>query len=107
MAHYKTKIRTKDTVKIIAGNHKGETSTVISVNPKKNTAIVENVNLRTHYVKPTREDDKGGMEKKEGPIHLSNLALINPKTKKVARVVMKKDDNGKRQRYDKQTGNPF
>ena len=103
--HYKPKIRTKDTVQVIAGNYKGQTGTVIAVNPAKQTAVVENINLLTHYIKPTREDAKGGMQKKEGPIHLSNLALIDPKTKKMTRVGRKKDSKGKLQRYAKKTGN--
>lgn len=101
----KPKIRKGDNVKIIAGNHKNKTGQVIAVQPKKQTAIVQGINLLTHYHKPTQAQPKGSITQKEGPIHLSNLTLLDPKTKQPTRVGRKKDTQGKTQRYAKKTGN--
>ena len=105
--HHKPKIKTGDTVKVIAGNHKNKTGKVLAVLPKKLRAIVEGINLLTHYQKPTQAQPKGGITQKEGTIHLSNLVLLDPTTKQPTRVARKKDDQGKTQRYAKKTGKPL
>lgn len=103
--NYKPKIRTGDTVKVIAGNHKNKTGKVIAVFPHKQRATVEGINLLTHYIKPTQAEPKGGMQQKEGSIHISNLSLLDPKTKQPTRIGRKKNSQGKLQRYAKKTGN--
>lgn len=103
--NHKLHIRKGDTVKINAGNFKNKTGEVIAVYPKKQRATVKGINLLTHYIKPTQEQPKGGLKRVEGPIHISNLTLLDPKTKKPTRITRKKDSKGKLQRYAKKTGN--
>ena len=97
-------VRTGDAVKVIAGNYKNKTGKIILVDPANQRAVVEGLNLQTHYNKPTQKDPKGSLTKKEGPIHVSNLMLIDPSTKKPTRIGRKKNDKGKLQRYAKKTG---
>lgn len=104
---HKAHIRKDDTVKINAGNFRNKIGKVLAVFPRKRTALVEGVNLLTHYIKPTQKETKGGIKKKEGPIHISNLTLIDPKTKEPTRITRKKYSQGKTQRYAKKTGNPI
>ena len=82
----KVKIKTGDTVKVIAGNHKGDQGKVLRVDREKNRAIVEGLNLASKHTKPSAQNPQGGIVKKEASIHVSNLALIDPKTKKATRV---------------------
>lgn len=104
---YKSHIRKNDTVKVIAGNAKNKTGKVITVYPKLQKAIVEGLNLYTHHIKPTQKEPKGSIQKKEAPIHISNLALIDPKTKETTSITRKENKEGKLQRYAKKTGNPL
>jgi len=82
----KLKVKTGDLVKIIAGNHKGEQGKIVRVFPDKNKAIVEGINIVSKHNKPTTENPQGGISKKEAPIHISNIALVDPKTKEATRV---------------------
>lgn len=82
----KLKIKSGDTVKVIAGDHKGTTGTVTRVYREKNKAIVEGVNMVSKHTKPSAKNPQGGIVKKEAPIHISNLALVDPKTKDTTRV---------------------
>ena len=100
----KLHIKTGDTVKIIAGDDKGKTGKVQSVNLEKRKAIVEGINMVTKHVKPTATSPQGGIEKKEAAIHLSNLMLVDPKTGEATRTGRKPGENGKLVRYSKKTG---
>ncbi|WP_268034257.1 50S ribosomal protein L24 [Algoriphagus sp. PAP.12] len=100
----KLHIKTGDTVKVIAGDDKGKTGTVLSVDTAKNRAFVEGVNIVTKHVKPTAAKPQGGIEKKEAPVHISNLMLVDPKTGEATRTGRKAGDNGKLVRYSKKTG---
>jgi len=82
----KLKVKTGDLVKVIAGNHKGEQGKIVRVFPDKNKAIVEGINVVSKHNKPTTENPQGGISKKEAPIHISNIALIDPKTKEATRI---------------------
>ncbi|WP_373073428.1 50S ribosomal protein L24, partial [Zeaxanthinibacter enoshimensis] len=75
----KLKIKTGDTVRVIAGDHKGSEGEVMRVDREKNKAIVEGVNMVSKHEKPSAKNPQGGITKKEAPIHISNLALIDPK----------------------------
>ncbi|AWI24502.1 MULTISPECIES: 50S ribosomal protein L24 [Flavobacterium] len=75
----KLKIKSGDTVKVIAGDHKGTTGTVSRVYPEKNKAIVEGVNMVSKHTKPSAKNPQGGIVKKEAPIHISNLSLVEGK----------------------------
>ncbi len=72
----KLKIKTGDTVKVIAGDHKGEEGKVIKVYLDKNRALVEGVNMVSKHTKPSAENPQGGIVKKEASIHVSNLMLV-------------------------------
>jgi large subunit ribosomal protein L24 len=72
----KLKIKSGDTVKVMAGDHKGEQGKVVEVFANKNRAIVEGVNLISKHTKPSAQNPQGGIVKKEASIHISNLMLI-------------------------------
>ena len=72
----KLKIKTGDTVKVIAGDHKGEEGKVIRVIIEKNRAIVENVNMISKHTKPSAENPQGGIVKREASMNISNLMLV-------------------------------
>lgn len=86
-----------------AGDSKGQTGKVLRVLVKDNRAIVEGVNLVSKHTKPNSKNPQGGIEKKEAPIHLSNLQVVDPKTGKATRVGRKEVD-GKLVRYSKKSG---
>ncbi len=82
----KLKIRTGDIVRVIAGDHKGSEGKVLKVDREKNKAIVEAVNMVSKHTKPSAKSPQGGIVKKEAPIQISNISLIDPKTKETTRV---------------------
>lgn len=97
-------VRSGDTVKVIAGDDKGKTGKILSVDLEKRRAIVEGLNLVTKHVKPSASNPQGGIQKKEAPIHISNLMLVDPKTGEATRTGRKLNENGKLVRYSKKTG---
>ena len=82
----KLKVKTGDTVKVIAGDHKGTTGKITRVYREKNKAIVEGVNMVSKHTKPSAKNPQGGIVKKEAPIHISNLSLIDPKSKEATKT---------------------
>ncbi|WP_445955035.1 50S ribosomal protein L24 [Yeosuana sp.] len=75
----KLKIKSGDTVKVIAGDHKGSEGKVQKVLFDKNKAIVEGVNMVKKHTKPSAKNPQGGIVEKEAPIHVSNLSLLTEK----------------------------
>ncbi|MFH4967074.1 50S ribosomal protein L24 [Gaetbulibacter sp. M240] len=75
----KLKIKTGDTVKVIAGDHKGSEGKVLEVFTDKNKVIVEGINLVKKHSKPSAQNPQGGIVEKEAPIHVSNLSLLTSK----------------------------
>lgn len=75
----KLKIKKGDTVKVIAGDSKGQQGKVLVVNREKNAAIVEGVNMVSKHTRPNTKSPKGGILKKEAPIHISNLLVVDNK----------------------------
>ncbi len=100
----KVNVKRGDNVKVIAGNDKGKTGRVLAVKPKDGTALVENVKQLTKHVKPNQQDQQGGIRKQEGPVDLSNIMVLEPKTGEPTRIGRKRDDKGKLVRYSKKTG---
>ncbi len=100
---FKINIKKGDTVKVIAGNSKGSTGTVLLVDRRNNRAIVEGVNMIKRHTKPNTQETDGGIIEKEATIHISNLMLVDSKTGDPTRVGRKKVD-GKLVRYSKKTG---
>lgn len=97
-------IKSGDTVLIIAGDEKGKKGKILSVDQAKRRAIVEGMNMVTKHIKPTATTPQGGIEKKEAPIHISNLKLVDPKTGDGTRIGRKRNEDGKLVRYSKKTG---
>ncbi|UOY05207.1 50S ribosomal protein L24 [Muricauda sp. SCSIO 64092] len=97
----KLKIKTGDTVTVIAGDHKGSEGKVMSVDLKKNKAIVEGVNVVKKHEKPSAQNPQGGIVEKEAPIHISNLSLME--NGEAVRVGFAFKD-GKKVRVSKKTG---
>ena len=105
-SHITSKLHIKkgDNVKVLSGNHRNKQGKVLQVFPKDYRAIVAGVGIVHKHNKPTSKNPKGSIEKKEAPIHLSKLMLIDPATGQATRVGRKHNENGKLQRYAKKTG---
>jgi large subunit ribosomal protein L24 len=96
----KLKIKTGDTVRVIAGDQKGKEGKVVRVFIEKNRAIVEGVNLVSKHTKPSAQNPQGGIVKKEASLHVSNLMLLEGgNTTKVGYRV----EDGKKVRFSKKT----
>jgi large subunit ribosomal protein L24 len=100
----KLHVRSGDTVKVIAGNAKGETGKIKAILVDKFRATVEGVNMITKHVKPNAQNPQGSIEKLEGTIHLSNLMVVDPTTGEASRTGRKANDKGKLQRFSKKSG---
>ena len=92
------KIKKGDMVKVIAGKDKDKEGKVISVNKKDSKVVVEGINMVTKHVKPSAQNENGGIIKVEAPIHASNVMILDPKTKKRTRIAHEIDENGKKYR---------
>ncbi|MCF8218328.1 MAG: 50S ribosomal protein L24 [Bacteroidales bacterium] len=99
----KLHIKKGDTVKVIAGEDRGQTGKVLQLEVKKNRAIVEGVNMVSKHTKPNAENTQGGIVQKEAPVHISNLMFVD-KQGNATRVGRKLDENGQLVRYSKKTG---
>jgi len=89
---------------VITGESKGQKGRILEVDRDKSRAIVEGVNLVSKHTKPNAKAPQGGILKKEAPVHLSNLMLIDPTTGKPTRVGKRLNDNNKLVRYSKKSG---
>jgi large subunit ribosomal protein L24 len=98
----KLKIKSGDTVKVIAGDHKGSEGKVVRVIREDNKAIVEGVNMVSKHSKPSAKNPQGGIVKKEAPIHISNLSLLDPKSKEITKVGFKVEGD-KKVRFSKKS----
>ena len=99
----KLKIKKGDVVIVNAGNDKGKTGKVLSVNPEKERVVVEGINMVKKHTKPNSKQPQGGIIEQEAGIHISNLNLVDPKSGKATRVAMKVVD-GKKVRVAKKSG---
>ena len=97
------KIRKGDNVVVIAGRDKGKHGEVVEMLPKEERAIVRGVNVVRRHQKQTAAQE-GGIISKEAPIHISNLALEDPKDGKPTRIGFKFLDDGKKVRFAKRSG---
>ena len=98
------KIKKGDRVQILAGRDKGKRGEVLAVNPSEERALVQGVNLVKRHRKPQGMNQPGGIQEKEAPIHLSNLALIDPKSDKPTRVGFRQLEDGKKVRVARPSG---
>ncbi len=97
-------IKKGDLVFVNAGVDKGKQGKVLEVLPKEERAIVEGINMVSKHTKPNAANPQGGIIKKEAPIHISNLNVVDPSTNKPTRVGRKLDDKGKLVRFAKRSG---
>ncbi len=97
----KLKIKTGDTVAVIAGDDKGREGKVVKVFRNKNKALVEGINMVKRHTKPSAQNPQGGIIEKEAPIHISNLSLLTADGE-TTRVGYRWED-GKKVRYAKKT----
>ena len=98
----KLHIKKGDRVMVIAGEDKGKVGEVLELQPHKNRAVVENVRVSKRHRKPTNTDP-GGIKEISGPVHLSNLMIVDPKSGEPTRIGRKLVD-GKLVRYAKSSG---
>lgn len=99
----KLKIKKGDKVKVITGKSRGKVGDVLKVFPTENKLIVSGVNLAKKHTKPTQTSE-GGIIQKELPIHVSNVSHIDPKTSQITKIGYKFQDDGKKVRFAKKSG---
>ena len=102
------KIRTDDEVIVISGKDRGKTGKVLRVDPKKERVYVEGINIVKRHQRPLPNAPRieAGVIEREGPIHISNVQLIDPKTRKGTRVGVVRED-GNRNRVARGSGTKF
>ncbi len=104
------KIREGDQVVITAGKDRGKTGKVVRTDPKRAKVFVENLNIVKRHQRPTSVKDTskggqvGGIVEKEGPIHVSNVMLLDPSNNKPTRIRIERGEDGKRRRVAAKTG---
>ena len=100
----KSHIKKGDTVYVNTGEYRGQQGRVLEMMPKENKALVEGVNLVSKHTKPNSDNPQGGIIKKEAPVHLSNLMVVDPSTGEPTRIGRKRNQNNKLVRYSKKSG---
>ena len=110
MAH-RPKIRRDDMVRVISGKDRGRTGRVMRVDAKRARVYVEGVNVQKRHHKPVtlrdtqrQQNEAGGVIEQEGPVHISNVQLLDPKDEKPTRVGVTRE-GGRRVRVARRTGN--
>jgi large subunit ribosomal protein L24 len=100
----KLHIKKGDSVMVVTGESKGQKGRVLEVDRDKDRAIVEGLNLISKHTKPNAKAPQGGIVKKEAPIHISNLMLIDPASGKPTRIGRRLNQKNKLVRYSKKSG---
>ncbi len=103
------RIKKDDQVLVISGKDAGKSGRVVRTEPKRRRVYVEHLNMIKRHERPrsvsdATRADAGGIIEKEGPIHVSNVMLIDPKDNKPSKVGMRSDQGGKRERFAKRSG---
>ena len=98
-----SKIKKGDKVVILSGKDKGRTGEVVKAMPKEGKVIVSGVNVHARHRKPSQSNPQGGIERKEAPLHVSNVAVADPKSGKATRVRFEERD-GKKVRVAAKSG---
>ena len=99
----KMKVRRDDQVKVISGKDRGKTGRVIKVDREKQRVYVEGLNIIKRHMRPRTMQEQGGIVEAPGPIHVSNVQLLDPDGKP-SRIGVRRDEGGKRVRVAKRTG---
>ena len=100
----KLHIKKGDIVFVNTGEDKGKTGRVLQVLVADQRAVVEGVKMVSKHTKPNAKNPQGGIEKKEAPIHISNLNVVDPKSGKATRIGRKLNAEGSLVRYSKKSG---
>ena len=99
----KIKIKKGDQVIVLAGGYKGKQGEVVRVIPSKNRAVVQTVNMIKKHTKPSATSPQGGIVEMEAPMHISNLAIVDPDSGKATKVGFKMEGE-KKVRFAKKSG---
>jgi large subunit ribosomal protein L24 len=97
-------VRKGDTVVVIAGKERGKRGRVLRVLPEKNRVVVERINMIKKHQRPTQKLRQGGIIEREGPIHLSNVMLVDPASDRPTRIGMRALADGKKVRLARKSG---
>ena len=100
----KIHIKRGDTVSVNSGEYKGQQGRVLEVNRDTSKAIVEGINMVSKHTKPNAQYPQGGIIKKEAPVHISNLMLVDGSSGEPTRIGRRLNDDGKLVRYSKKSG---
>lgn len=100
----KLHIKKGDTVVVNTGESKDQRGRVLEIYRKTQRALVEGVNIISKHTKPDAQNPQGGIVKKEAPVHISNLMLIDPSSGEPTRIGRRYNDNKKLVRYSKKSG---
>jgi large subunit ribosomal protein L24 len=100
------KLRSQDEVVVISGKDKGKTGKILRVDRSKDRVYVEGINMIKRHQKPNpaRPNAQVGVIEREGPVHVSNVALLDPKDRKPTRVGTRRTEEGRRMRVTKRSG---
>jgi large subunit ribosomal protein L24 len=100
------KLRTDDEVVVISGKDRGKTGKIVRVDRSKDRVYVEGINMVKRHQKPNpaRPNAQVGVIEREGPVHVSNVALLDPKDRKPTRVGTRRTEDGTRMRVTKRSG---
>lgn len=99
----KIKIKKGDQVIVLAGGDKGKKGEVVKVIPEKNRAVVQSLNMIKKHTKPSANSPQGGIVEMEAPIHISNLAIVDPESGDATKVGYRIEDD-KKVRFAKKSG---
>ena len=97
-------VRKGDTVVVVAGKERGKRGRVLRVIPDKNRVVVERINMIKKHQRPTQKLRQGGIIEREGPIHLSNVMVVDPHTDKPTRVGVRSLADGRKARVARRSG---
>src|SRR5215207_3281280 len=100
------KLRKDDNVVVISGKDKGKTGKILRVDRSRDRVYVEGINIVKRHTRPNpaRPNAQVGVIEREGPVHVSNVALVDPKENKPTRVGTRRTEDGKRMRVTKRSG---
>ena len=103
MARIKTKIRKGDTVVVVTGRERGKSGKVLSVDTINGKVLVEKLNMIKRHTKPNQKLRQGGILEREAPLAISNVMFLCPVAKKPTRLVVKRQEDGRRARLSKKS----
>ena len=96
-----------DRVRVIRGNHRDTEGTVLRVLRDEDRVVVEGVNMRKKHMRPSQANPEGGIVSLEGPIHISNVMLVDPSSGNASRVRARVEEDGTTERIAVKSGNPI